>query len=178
MSKSILVVDLEFTCWLGRPPKNMMQEIIEIGISEVDLNEKIINKSESILIKPEKSVVSSFCKQLTGISQRDVYNKGVTLEEACQHLRTNYDSENVFWGSWGDFDEKQFKKECELKNVKYPFSEEYIDLQKKFSEFLKEKRLYGLENALKQFDLQFEGRPHSAKDDSYNTARLHLNMII
>jgi inhibitor of KinA sporulation pathway (predicted exonuclease) len=174
----ILIIDLEFTCWMGRPPKGMIQEIIEIGVSQIDLRTKEIEKVESILIKPEKSVVSSFCKKLTGISQRDVYNKGISLKEACEHLMAHYISKEIVWGSWGDFDEKQFKRECLSKVIDYPFSDLHIDLQKEFSNLLKTKRLYGLTNALSEFDLEFEGRPHSAKYDSYNTARLYLNMII
>ena len=39
----LLIVDLEATCWRGRPPKGMRQEIIEIGIVALDLNTKEIS---------------------------------------------------------------------------------------------------------------------------------------
>jgi hypothetical protein len=33
--KSILAVDVESTCWLGKPPSGEQSEIIEIGVSRL-----------------------------------------------------------------------------------------------------------------------------------------------
>lgn len=175
--EKILVLDLEFTCWMGRPPKGMQQEIVEIGIVEVDIKRDKIIKTQRILVKPENSEISKFCTELTGIKQSDVENEGIELRAANDILINDYNSKNSIWSSWGSYDKKHYIKECSLKKIDYPFSIDYIDLQKKYSEHLETKRLYGVENALFDLNLKFEGKPHSALDDAYNTARILLNMI-
>lgn len=175
--EKILVLDLEFTCWMGRPPEGMQQEIIEIGIAEVCLMDKKITNTKRILVKPENSKVSRFCTKLTGIKQSHLNKKGISLVDANKILINEYNSKDLFWSSWGSYDKKHYNKECKNKEIEYPFSLDYIDLQKKYSENLGIKRLFGVENALFDLNLKFEGTPHSALDDAYNTARILLNMI-
>lgn len=173
----VLVVDFEFTCWRGRPPKGMMQEILEIGLVEVDLvNEKILNK-DSIIIKPEMSVVSKFCTKLTSITNEQVKESGITLSDAFSVLEKKYNLSDRCWGSWGKFDKTHLSRECKFKKIEFPFSEDYVDIQKVFSKKKKDKsRLYSVENALKDLGIPFEGTPHRADADAYNTAIICLNM--
>jgi inhibitor of KinA sporulation pathway (predicted exonuclease) len=172
----ILIVDLEFTCWMGRPPKGMEQEIVEIGVIEVDSKNKI-KKKRRILVKPEKSNISSFCTKLTSITQKDVDENGISLDDACKILMNEYDSKNCFWGSWGSYDKTHFSRECRKKKIKYPFSRNHVDIQKHFSILQGNgKRSYGVEKALKKIGLEFQGKPHTAKDDAYNTGVIYLSM--
>jgi inhibitor of KinA sporulation pathway (predicted exonuclease) len=175
--EKILVIDFEFTCWRGRPPKGMSQEILEIGLAEVDLvNGKILNR-DSIIIKPESSVVSKFCTKLTTITNEQVEKSGIILSDAFNLLNKKYDLQNICWGSWGKFDKTHLSKECKSKNIDFPFSKDYVDIQKHFSKTKKDKsRLYSVENALKELGTEFKGTPHRADVDAYNTAIIYLSM--
>tara|TARA_B100000963_G_scaffold359405_1_gene386674 strand:- start:1417 stop:1956 length:540 start_codon:yes stop_codon:yes gene_type:complete len=175
---TFLVIDFEFTCWRGRPPRGMFQEILDIGISEVDTLKKEVVKTHRIIVKPENSSVSKFCTELTSITQKEVDDNGVTLSEAISKINNLYDLKNIKWGSWGKFDRTQMIKECKKKNIEFPFSADYKDLQKHFSKFIKNtRRLYGVENALKKIELEFKGNPHRADCDAFNTAIIYINTI-
>jgi inhibitor of KinA sporulation pathway (predicted exonuclease) len=172
-----LIVDFEFTCWRGRPPKGMTQEILEIGLVEIDLTSEKIIKKDSFLIKPENSNISNFCTKLTSITVEDVESFGISLNEAFSILEENYRLSEKCWGSWGSFDKTHLSKECKLKGIDFPFSKNYINVQKSFSKEKKNKnRLYSVENALKDLGIEFEGIPHRAEDDAYNTAIICLNI--
>lgn len=173
----LYVVDFEFTCWRGRPPKDMMQEILEIGIIQVNLEGKKITNKDRFLIKPEKSNISKFCTQLTSITKGEVLEKGMTLKDAFLEISNKYNLKNSFWGSWGIYDNKHLINECEIKQIDFPFSDNHIDLQKYFSDFNNKKRLYSVENALELLSLKFEGRPHQAYYDAYNTALIYLSIL-
>jgi len=173
----ILVIDFEFTCWRGRPPKGMVQEILEIGLAEVDLVNGKITNIDSIIIKPESSVVSKFCTKLTTITNEQVEKSGISLSDAFKFLSEKYDLQNICWGSWGKFDKTHLSRECKMKNIDFPFSEDYVDIQKCFSKTKKNKsRLYSVENALKELGIEFEGIPHRADVDAYNTAVICLGI--
>lgn len=175
--KTFLVVDFEFTCWRGRAPKGMSQEILDIGIVEMDLEKKIIKNKTRILVKPQNSKVSSFCTRLTSITQEDVDKSGIILSEAIDKLESVYNLKNTPWGSWGRFDKTQISKECKQKGIEFPLSSDYTDLQKHFSKSIKDKRIYSVENALEKIGLKFEGTPHRADYDSYNTALIYIQTI-
>jgi len=174
---SFLVVDFEFTCWRGRPPKGMTQEILDIGLVEIDLINKKITKKDRILIKPENSNISNFCTKLTSITSEEVESVGIGLGEAFSILEKKYKLTKKGWGSWGDFDKKHLVKECKLKGIDFPFNKNYTNIQKCFSKTKKDKsRLYSVENALKDLDIEFQGTPHRADVDAYNTAIICLNI--
>ena len=171
------VVDFEFTCWRGRPPKGMVQEILDIGLVEIDLVNKKIIKQDKFLIKPEMSNVSNFCTKLTSITNEQVEKHGISLYKAFSHLDSKYNLKESHWGSWGVFDKTHLTKECKLKGIEFPFSKNHKDIQKCFSKLQQNKnRLYSVENALKEIGIQFEGTPHRADIDAYNTAIICLNM--
>jgi len=77
-----LVIDLEATCWRGRPPEGMYNEIIEIGITGVDYRTKEIKFKDTIVVKPKFSDISEFCTELTSIDQELIDKEGVDFEEA------------------------------------------------------------------------------------------------
>jgi inhibitor of KinA sporulation pathway (predicted exonuclease) len=79
------VVDVEATCWDGRPPEGQTNEIIEIGLTVVDLEAVKRVAKHRILVRPARSAVSGFCTELTGLTQAEV-DGGVSFAEACRTL--------------------------------------------------------------------------------------------
>ena len=77
----ILVVDIEATCWEGDPPPGQISEIIEIGLGVLDVATLARVEQRDILVRPVCSTVSSYCTQLTTLTQADV-DGGMPLAEA------------------------------------------------------------------------------------------------
>lgn len=173
----MLIVDLEATCWRGHPPKGMMHEIIEIGLVVLDSNTKEILQKDSLIIKPEYSVISPFCTELTTLTQEFVDENGIRFSEACEILKEKYRSHKRIWGSWGDFDRNQMRKDCQNKGVKYPFSDLHYNLKPLFSFAVGVGNDLGVSSALEYMDMPFEGTQHRGVDDAVNIGRLVQKMF-
>ncbi len=167
----ILVVDIEATCWAGKPPQGQSREIIEIGLCILDVASRERIAKESILIKPERSTVSKFCTKLTTLTQEQV-EQGLSFKEACTVLRKQYLSKRRTWASYGDFDRRQFERQClEHKNT-YPFNISHINIKNLLALMYKLPHEIGLDKAIDLLGLPFEGTPHRGIDDAWNVATI------
>ena len=168
----ILVVDIESTCWLGKPPPGEKREIIEVGWCEIILESGTITSRETAIVKPESSKISKFCAELTTLRQEDVAD-GASLKEACEMLP----AKNKVWASYGNYDREKFIEECRWKNIKYPFGPTHINVKTLFALAYKLPKEVGLKEALAIMKLPFEGTPHRGGDDAWNIARVLLDLI-
>lgn len=173
----ILIVDVEATCWEGKPPHGMESEIIEIGICLLDVKSGEISENRGILVKPEKSVISPFCKELTSITQEMIDAEGISFKEACNVLRNEYKSQSRAWASFGAYDFNQFQKQCTLSGLPYPFNSSHINVKTLFA--LKKKLIHeqGMAGALAILDIPLEGKHHRGVDDAKNIAKI-MNWIL
>jgi inhibitor of KinA sporulation pathway (predicted exonuclease) len=175
--KHVLVIDVEATCWRGKPPPGEEREMIEIGLCAFDLARGKPLEKRSLLIKPQCSTISEFCTELTSITP-EMAAQGMLFNEACTLLRRDYNSLNLVWASWGKDDRHMFEKQCASARVTYPFGpQQHIDLRRLFAQLQRTDtrvkiRQVGLKVALELMDLQYEGTAHRGVDDAYNTARL------
>lgn len=174
---NMLIVDLEATCWRGHPPQGMMHEIIEIGLVVLDIETKQVVEKDSLIIKPEYSVVSPFCTELTTLTQEFVDENGISFANACEILKDKYKSHKRIWGSWGNYDKTQMNKDCKSKGVKYPFSDLHYNLKPLFSFVMGIRNDLGVSTAMQYMNLPFEGTQHRGVDDAYNVARLVEKMF-
>ncbi|MEL7504854.1 MAG: 3'-5' exonuclease [Cyanobacteria bacterium J06554_6] len=74
--------------------------------------------------------------------------------------------------SWGEYDRKQFQRDCQRHGVGYPFAGGHLNLKTAFSASQGLHRKLGLQQALDQLDLTFKGIPHRGLDDARNTAQV------
>lgn len=180
-----LVVDLEATCWDWdgdkKIPEGQQSEIIEIGLAMVetypDGRSMVYRLSDNRLyIKPIASEVSQFCMDLTGITQRTLDERGVTLAEAIDLVASNkFD----VWGSWGYYDLDMLTRDCQFKGVKKPWElrgNAHVNFKTMFT------LLYGLKKAgvgkaLERLQMKFHGDQHRGSDDAYNIARIVKVML-
>ncbi|WP_433337056.1 exonuclease domain-containing protein [Spirillospora sp. CA-294931] len=169
------VVDVEATCWDGRTPDGMVSEIIEIGLCVVDLAERERVERHRVLVRPERSVVSEFCTELTGLTQDEV-DTGVTFGEACALLEAEHRAHTRAWASWGDYDRKQFERQCAASGVPYPFGRRHTNAKATYSEAHDLPRKLGMAGALRHAGMPLEGRHHSGVDDAWNIAALVLKI--
>lgn len=180
MSKNlnkILVIDIEATCWETAPPPNEENEIIEIGICTLDIPSGKPIDRQSILVKPERSTVSKFCTELTTLTQKQV-DKGITFTDACKILKRKYHSKDCVWASYGDYDRKQFLKQCESRLVPYPFNPRHINVKTLFAVVYALPKEVGMVAALEYLNFPLEGTHHRGVDDAYNIAKILSHLLL
>lgn len=168
----IVVVDLEASCWRGHPPEGQVSEIIEVGVCLLDIKTLEITKKRGLLVKPLMSEISSFCTELTTITQDLLDREGTTLKEACEILVGEYNSRKRVWASFGNYDRTMFEKDCRAHGVKYPFGKKHVNVKTWFA--LKEQLSgeKGMARALEHLSLPLEGTHHRGVDDAYNIAKI------
>ncbi|WP_240192793.1 3'-5' exonuclease [Glycomyces sp. YM15] len=169
------VVDVEATCWQGEPPPGAVSEIIEIGLAVVDLDRRERLAKHRILVRPRRSRVSAFCTELTGLTQEEV-DTGVDFAEACRLLMDEHRSDSRPWASWGDYDRRQFERQCKATGARYPFGSRHRNAKLRFTEARGLRRRPGMAAALDIAGLPLEGRHHSGADDAWNIAALVLDL--
>lgn len=173
---TILVVDLESTCWEGEPPPGETSEIIEIGLSTVDLKTLTRIQKRSFLVKPVQSEISDFCTELTTLTP-DMFVEAGSLAEAVKVLKQEYRSRDRLWASWGDYDRRQFERVCQAQNVGYPFGPSHLNVKSLFAAAIGASRELGLDGAYKHLGLTMEGTHHRGDDDAWNIAEILCRLL-
>ncbi len=177
--KQINVIDLETSCWdddadrTGKPAS----EIIEIGITTINMVSKTLSEPESIFVKNVETDISEYCFKLTSISQSLLNTKGVSLAEAFQILKDKYHAGHELWASWGFFDLLKLQEESERTKTDMPFKFNFWIPAKSIFYTRYPKKRYGLVTACKKSGLGFIGDLHRGADDSWNTARLLMHCL-
>ncbi|MEU4448074.1 3'-5' exonuclease [Actinosynnema sp. NPDC050801] len=169
------VVDVEATCWEGNPPPGQVSEIIEIGLTSVDLAAGERVGRHRVLVRPRRSSVSPFCTELTGLTQAEV-DTGVDFAEACRLLAVEHEAGTRPWASWGDYDRKQFTRQCRAAGVRYPFGRRHWNAKLVFTGAHGLRKRPGMAQALAVAGLPLEGRHHRGEDDAWNIAALVLHL--
>ncbi|MFE0419750.1 exonuclease domain-containing protein [Streptomyces tendae] len=129
--------------------------------------------------RPPRSRVSAFCTELTGITQAEA-DRGVSLARACDTLVREHGAGARPWASWGDYDRKQFVRQCAADGVPYPFGlpaeRSHTNAKAVFTEAHGLRRRPGMARALEIAGLPLEGRHHRGVDDAWNIAALVLRL--
>ena len=173
----ILVVDLEATCWPGEPPVGQESDIIEIGLCTLDVATGERLERVSIVVRPERSVVSAYCTALTTLTQEEVEG-GIPFGDACALLRTKYGSKERLWASFGDYDRRMFESECESHGVEYPFGRGHINVKSLFAVVEGLDQELPLDEAMEWLGFPLEGHHHRGEDDAWNIARILGHLLL
>ncbi|MFH6946373.1 exonuclease domain-containing protein [Flavobacterium sp. FlaQc-50] len=168
----IIIIDLEATCWQGPVPVGQENEIIEIGLAILDTTTGEITKNEGILVKPQRSTVSSFCTELTTITADLLDKNGVSFEEAIGRLIDEYQPDLYTWASYGQYDLNMLKKQCKSFGIPYPMGEEHINVKVNFAAKFGLQKPTGMNGALHLLDIPLEGTHHRGIDDAKNIAKI------
>jgi len=174
-SNKLIVVDLETTC-TNENAEQFSNEIIEIGLSIVDLKTLTVEKNISIMVKPQRSEVTDFCTKLTGITPEDVKD-GLLLPDAALTLIKEYETDKYVWASWGDFDRLMVNREAKQYKARFPFNRQHLNLKALFGQVHGLDELVSLGTAVKMSGRVFEGRQHRGVDDARMTAQLYIDML-
>jgi len=173
-----LVIDLEATCWNDGSKKP--NETIEIGCALVTMDLKILSTFTTIVRPKLNPALSSFCKELTGITQDMVDGAQIfpdAISSFCNSVKEITDKpvqDHVFC-SWGHYDKHQMERDCELHSIEYPFGR-HVSVKHEFARRRHEKPC-GVVNMLKKLGMTFEGNPHRGIDDARNIARILISEL-
>lgn len=179
MSKYV-IVDLEMCKvpnGLKRQKYRNASELIEIGAVLLDDTYEIIDRFKTY-VSPQYGEIDSYIQKLTGITKADTAN-APSAENALK-LFVNWLPEDAILVSWSDNDEKQIRKETELKNIEIPGLKKYLDnwedCQKTFGEKMNSPKKYRLSEALIIADIDYDENIHDGLVDAENTAMLFAKM--
>lgn len=177
----LLVIDLELTC--GPGVTHDIQDIIEVGACVLELGAPPAQAAaSSFYIHPERSPITRFCTQLTGIVWEQVANRPNFARAAPRLRELAHDAGADTWVSWGQ-DQTLLHRQSLAAGVENPFGHlEHVDIKRLLTPLvyqltggMKPKGAgagVGIEAAMKELGLLFEGRAHSGVVDAWNAARL------
>lgn len=191
----LLVLDFEATCWDSKDASKSAPEIIEFPCVLYDIkNKKIVSEFQQYVMPFEKPRLSEFCTALTGIQQQQVNNGvpiGTCLMLFKKWLREQEESHKIslnpfdksinksIFCTWSNWDIGVcLKNECRRKRLTMPdIFNDWIDLRELYLEYYS-RRPKGLNGALQELGLTFEGREHCGLHDARNTAKLAGRMVM
>jgi inhibitor of KinA sporulation pathway (predicted exonuclease) len=183
MTKFMVVLDLEATCDEPSFDREQM-EIIEIGACYVDAAGTVLSEFQTFIKPVVHPVLSAFCTKLTTITQAQVeaapeFKAAIAAFEAWIAQCSSSFGTPDLWGSWGDYDRKQFERNARLLGQAQPAFLEaipHVNLKARYAatQGVKIRRL-GLGTVLREYEhMAFEGTPHRGIDDARNIAKLAM----
>lgn len=177
----IICLDIEATCWAdgNRDRKDgKFSEIIEIGICQINTKTLEIEDPQSIYVRPIRTELSQYCIDLTGITDKILEDKGITLNQAWKKIHEEYNPGLKPWAGWGEYDYQMVISSNDGIPDPYniPLHGRYINAKQLYSLVFGIRKNLGLYKALKHSNLEPIGTHHSGKDDAFNMARIIIEI--
>lgn len=168
-----LVIDFEATCCdKGTVPREHM-EIIEIGAVMVEAASlQTVDEFQSFVRPVRHPRLTTFCTGLTSIHQQDVDDAPVFKDVIASFKSWLYQYSGFIFCSWGDYDLKQLRQDCDFHKVPYPISAPHLNVKRLMADRQQLSRKPGLGEAVRLAGLEFSGTHHRGIDDARNIARL------
>ena len=165
----------------GTTPK-----IIQVGIAIASPLRPDDMRTFCWYLDPQEPI-TPFIQRLTGITDEIIKEKSVShdvvAKELGELLTVNECFVNpVVWGGGGDGnDASELKDEFRERNIDFPFFGRRVIDVKGIYVFLEQvsgrSPSGGLRKSLSRYGLQFQGTPHRADVDAYNTLRFYFDLI-
>lgn len=168
-----IVFDLEATCWEKRGTQP--NETIEIGAVKVSDRGEVIGEFEAFVKPLLHPQLSDFCQQLTTIRQEDV--DGAAHFPAVIRDFREWLGEAYVLCSWGYYDKKQFRADCELSGIDAKWTVPHISIKHQYAAIKQLRRPVGMGRALKMEQLPLTGTHHRGIDDARNIAKIFLKYL-
>jgi len=172
-----IILDLEATCWMGRPPKGI-NEIIEIGAIKVNEYGEVLGKFSSLVKPVVNPKISGFCSKLTGIKQNQL-NIAQTFDKVCDQFRLwiTEEGEDYVLASWGSNDKGFLWNDCLLHKLDTDWLQPFVDIRTQYVNIARVKVKSNLRFVVEEEGFEFEGNEHSAFTDAFNTAKVFIKYI-
>ena len=158
----------------GRLLQGLKQEIIEIGIAEMDLQTLEITREASYLVRPRRWEISNRCTDLTGITRDDI-QAARPFPAILKLMTADFSPSNALCCAWGN-DAELIASTCRIHGAKSPLRN-CVDLAHLIHRLFLLEQQASLRDAVRMLGMEFDGIPHSALVDARNTARIHAAVI-
>jgi inhibitor of KinA sporulation pathway (predicted exonuclease) len=169
-----IYIDVEQSCWTGPPPPGMRQEIIEIGVVEMDLQTLEITRESAHFVRPRRWEISDRCTELTGITRDDIKDAR-PFSEVIAAVTQEFSPARTLSCAWGN-DAGLIAAACQEHGLKTPLRYR-LDLSQLFQGLFLLRQTPSLRDAVEMLGLEFEGVPHGALADARNTASVHAAVL-
>lgn len=175
-----VVIDFEATCEEPNPP-GYLHEIIEFpAVLVCSETYQVVSEFHSYCAPVVNTVLSDFCKDLTGISQSQVDSAPpfpTVLHRFDEWLKQMVPTGTFCIATDGPWDiDRCLNQQCRHLQLQIPhYFHRWVNVRKHFSNFYKISNA-NVELMLQHLGLEFEGRPHSGIDDSRNIARILIEL--
>jgi inhibitor of KinA sporulation pathway (predicted exonuclease) len=174
-----LSLDLE----LNTDAEGKTTKIIQVGVAigSPEYPDDII--THSWYVNPGEPL-SPFITQLTGITESMVVDGSTPLSSIAEQLLELVDKYQTFVNpvQWGSGDVAELKGEFAAGNIPFRcFGHRHIDVKTIYS-YLETSRgkdaKGGLQSCMSKHKLKFEGQPHRAEVDAFNTLRFYFALLL
>ena len=161
------------------PTPKIIQVGVAIGSAKQSPSEWITKKWYVKVNEP----IYPFITDLTGITNQDIQQFGMTHYEIGQELSRLIKDNDVFVNpvTWGGGDSTELKSEFEHHGIEFRhFGRRWIDVKTWYvlRMLANGKRpAGGLSSAMGVYKMHFEGKAHRADVDAYNTLRLFFEIL-
>ncbi len=151
----------------------MPQETIEIGAFHLDRFGEFQGSYNRFIRPVIHPYLSPFCKSLTTIEQEDV-DRANTFPEVIEEFQewAGVFEEEYFLCSWGSFDRKQLRRDCDFHRLESDWVDSHLNLKAQYQEMKQLHRPCGMRNALKREGFEFDGTPHRGISDAENLVKI------
>lgn len=172
--KATIIFDLEATCEDRNITPRFDNEIIEIGAVKV-IDGAVVDEFQTFVRPQRTSVLTTFCKELTSISQGDV-DVAPTFPEALNAFRqwASKDVSEYVLASWGFYDRKQIEKDARHHGVSWSELRTHRSLKHEYQDIRRLKRPIGMKGALQKEGIPLDGTHHRGIDDARNIAKIYI----
>jgi inhibitor of KinA sporulation pathway (predicted exonuclease) len=169
-----LYIDLEWNCWDGPPIPGRYQEIIEIGIVEMNLATLETTREKDYLIRPRHLDISAACTQITGLTEEDLKSAS-PFPEVIEQFATHFSPRERLCCTWGS-DAHVLASACSRYKIPCPVRNR-LDVSQLFWHCFLLRQQPSLRTAIEIAELPFDRIAHTALGDARNTARVHAEII-
>jgi inhibitor of KinA sporulation pathway (predicted exonuclease) len=152
----------------------MRQEIIEIGVVEMDLQTLETTRENSYFVRPKRWEITERCTELTGITRDDI-KSARPFPQVIAAVTQEFSPAKTLCCAWGN-DAGLIAAACQVHGLKTPLRYR-LDLSQLFQSAFLLRQTPSLHNAVEMLSLNFDGVPHGALADARNTARVHAAVI-
>jgi 3'-5' exoribonuclease 1 len=151
----------------------MVQETIEIGAYKMDRYGEVSSYFKRFIRPILHPQLSLFCRQLTSIEQPDV-NRAREFTSVIEDFQDWVDiwGEEYLLCSWGGFDQRLLRQDCELHRLETEWLESFINVKQQYHDIRGLHRRRGLKRAVEAEGFEWEGEHHRALPDAMNLTKL------
>ena len=169
------VLDLELNDW----------EIIEFGITTVDLKSREILQTYSIPVAERYLPLRPDIAKLTGWTDKMLDRQGIPFDQACHKIKEKYGGRGRLLITDSEQETQAIRRNIHMRwdslswkqAEVFPFGLDQINVSSLFKIKTGDFTNRSLTDMLDAYGLEFEGSQHRASDDSFNIARLFLKLM-